>query len=163
MKPLPSQMLDPRSKSVWRLNDVIWITVAMLPIMGAAFALTFVPETAGLARTMLIISFIVWILAVVVWVLILPPIRYARWRYEITPEYLDIAKGIFWRKRYIIPFIRVQNTDTRQGPIMRMFGLSSVTVSTAASEHIIPGLDVAVAEELRDRAAEFARIAREDV
>ena len=46
---------------------------------------------------------------------------------------------------------------------MRAFGLSSVTVATAAGEHEIPGLETSVAEELRDRAAEFARIAQEDV
>ena len=63
----------------------------------------------------------------------------------------------------IFPFIRVQNTDTRQGPILRMFHLSDVTIATAATEHVIPGLDAQTADELRDRAAEFARLAREDV
>ena len=96
-------------------------------------------------------------------VVLLPPIRYARWRYELTPDYLDIARGIFWRKRFVIPFIRVQNTDTRQGPILRAFGLSSVTVATAAGEHEIPGLGIEEADVLRDRAAELARLAREDV
>ena len=94
---------------------------------------------------------------------VLPPIRYVRWRYELHDDYLDIAKGIIWRKRYIIPFIRVQNTDTRQGPILRAFGLSSVTVATAAGEHAIPGLANDVADQVRDRAAELARIAREDM
>ncbi|MEG2459398.1 MAG: PH domain-containing protein, partial [Raoultibacter sp.] len=89
--------------------------------------------------------------------------RFARWRYELTQDYLDIARGIVWRKRIIIPFIRVQNTDTRQGPILRAFALASVTVSTAAGEHAIPGLEAEVAESLRDRAAELARMAQEDV
>ena len=99
----------------------------------------------------------------IVWLVVLPPIRYARWRYEVSEDYLDIAKGIIWRKRYTIPFIRVQNTDTRQGPILRAFGLASVTVATAAKEHEIPGLQFDAAEQLRDRAAELARLAREDV
>ena len=163
MKPLPANQLDPRVRNVWRLNDAIWITVVMLPLLGTAFGLTFVPEVAGVARVALIASFVVWVAMLVVWLAVLPPIRYVRWRYEVTPEYLDIAKGIIWRKRYTIPFIRVQNTDTRQGPILRLFGLASVTVSTAAHEHEIPGLEVSVAEDLRDRAAELARIAREDV
>ncbi len=163
MKPLPALQLDPRVKNVWRINDAIWITIFMLPLLGTFFALTFFDAAKGVAWVLLVVSFVVWVLLLIVWVLVLPPIRYVRWRYEITPEYLDIAKGIIWRKRYIIPFIRVQNTDTRQGPILRLFGLASVTVSTAAHQHEIPGLDTAVAEELRDRAAELARIAREDV
>ena len=44
-----------------------------------------------------------------------------------------------------------------------MFGLASVTVATAAGEHEIPGLAFDVAEQLRDRAAELARLAQEDV
>ena len=163
MKALPANQLDPRVKNVWRLSDAIWITVLMLPVLGAFFAFTFFEELAGLGRVLLIVAFVAWVAMLVVWVCVLPPIRYVRWRYEISPDYLDIAKGIIWRKRFIVPFIRVQNTDTRQGPILRMFGLASVTVSTAANEHEITGLDASVAEELRDRAAEFARIAREDV
>ena len=100
---------------------------------------------------------------VVLFVVLLPKIRYARWRWGVTDEFLEIAKGIIWRRRTVIPFIRVQNTDTRQGPLMRAFGLADVTVSTAAGEHVIPGLAAADAEALRDRAAELARIAREDV
>ena len=100
---------------------------------------------------------------VVLFIVFIPKIRYARWRWGVTDEFLEIAKGIIWRRRTVIPFIRVQNTDTRQGPLMRAFGLADVTVSTAAGEHVIPGLAVADAEALRDRAAELARIAREDV
>ena len=163
MRALPEQKLDPRIKNVWRINDAIWI------ILG--FVCCFVPfaivvavdpgeSWVGVVCIALVAALVVML---VIFLVILPPIRYVRWRYELSDEYLDIAKGIIWRKRYIIPFIRVQNTDTRQGPIMRAFGLSSVTVATAAGEHEIPGLDAEQAEQVRDRAAELARLAREDV
>lgn len=120
------------------------------------------PEEEWAGFVALIVA-VVFAVLFIVCVIVLPPIRYARWRYELTPDYLDIARGIFWRKRFIIPFIRVQNTDTRQGPVLRAFGLSSVTVATAAGEHEIPGLANEEADVLRDRAAELARLAREDV
>ena len=87
-----------------------------------------------------------------------------RWRYELPATTSISAKGIAWRKRFVIPFIRVQNTDTRQGPILRAFtGLSSVTVATAAGEHD-PGLGSTSLEQLlRSQAAELARLAQEDV
>ena len=94
---------------------------------------------------------------------VLPNIRYVRWRYEVGEHELDIMRGIFWRKRFVIPFIRVQNTDTKQGPIMRSFGLAQVTVSTAAGEHEIPGLEVEEADALRDVIATQARLAQEDL
>lgn len=163
MKEMPSNQLDPRVKNVWRINDALWIVVvfACLAITPAIF-LT-VPSLEQLGRLILSIVGVCFAVVLVVWLVVLPPIRYARWRYEVSDDYLDIAKGIVWRKRYTIPFIRVQNTDTRQGPILRAFGLASVTVSTAAREHVIPGLKFEAAEQLRDRAAELARIAREDV
>lgn len=116
MRALPEQKLDPRIKNVWRINDAIWI------ILG--FVCCFVPfaivvavdpgeSWAGVVCIALVAALVVML---VIFLVILPPIRYVRWRYELSDEYLDIAKGIIWRKRYIIPFIRVQNTDTRQGP-----------------------------------------------
>ena len=163
MKEPPSEHLDPRIKSVWRINDAL--SVALLAIVFIVpFALVGVlADDASWAFIVVLAEVVAAIVALVLVVAVVPPIRYARWRYELSPEYLDIACGIIWRKRYVIPFIRVQNTDTQQGPVLRAFGLSSVTVSTAAGSHQIPGVDNATAEALRDRAAELARLAREDV
>ena len=163
MKEMPANQLDPRVKNVWRINDAIWITLIFACAVITPLLLTASHETVELGRLLLMIVVALYVVALIVWLIVLPPIRYMRWRYEVSPDYLDIAKGIIWRKRYTIPFIRVQNTDTRQGPILRAFGLASVTVATAAKEHEIPGLQFDVAEQLRDRAAELARLAREDV
>ena len=160
MKEMPVNQLDPRVKAVWRINDAIWITVIGLCVALGIVPLMLIP---GVGMWPLIALGVCMAVVYIVWLIVLPPIRFMRWRYEVSEDYLDIAKGIIWRKRYTIPFIRVQNTDTRQGPILRAFGLASVTVSTAAKEHVIPGLQFDVAEQLRDRAAELARLAREDV
>ena len=163
MGELPANKLDPRIKRVWRINDFIWITLIALCAAVPWVIVTVLDASEGFTLIYGAIALACYVVALIVFLVVLPPLRYARWRYEVHEQYLDIALGIIWRKRYIIPFIRVQNTDTRQGPIMRAFGLASVTVATAAKEHVIPGLDAAVAEELRDRAAELARLAREDV
>lgn len=162
MRDVPQFQLDPKIKNVWRINDAVWLTVVFL-ICFVPFLIAALAEPASWILVVLVVEAVAFVAALVVWLAVLPPIRYARWRYELSEDYLDIAKGIVWRKRYIIPFIRVQNTDTRQGPILRAFGLSSVTVATAAGEHAIPGLALDVAEQLRDRAAELARLAQEDV
>lgn len=163
MRELPVNQLDPKIKSVWRINDAIWIVIGFL-ICFAPFAIVTVvaPEESWAIGIMAIVAIVFAALAILC-IVILPPIRYVRWRYQLTDDFLDIAKGIIWKQRIIVPFIRVQNTDTRQGPIMRAFGLASVTVATAAGEHEIPGLIMSEAEVLRDKAAELARIAREDV
>ena len=162
MNGTPQSKLDPRVKNVWRVNDVIWIVLGYL-CCAAPFVICAAVEPAPWAFALIAVLSAIAAVLLVVFLVVLPPIRYVRWRYELHDDYLDIAKGIIWRKRYIIPFIRVQNTDTRQGPILRAFGLSSVTVATAAGEHVIPGLANDVADQVRDRAAELARIAREDM
>ncbi len=166
---LPSQSaseskLDPRIKSVWRINDALWIVVcAIICIVPFLIVLLAADEDAAWAGTVMLLEVIAAVALLVVFLGVLPSIRYARWRYRVSEDYLEIRKGIVWRKHYVIPFIRVQNTDTRQGPILRAFGLASVTVATAAGEHEIPGLRTQDAELLRDKAAELARLAREDV
>ncbi len=164
MKELPANQLDPRVKTVWRINDAVWICILFLCIIAVPLLIAlFDSASSDWAWPATGVAIAAWALVLIVWLVVLPPIRYARWRYQLSEDYLDIAKGIIWRKRFVIPFIRVQNTDTRQGPIQRAFGLASVTVATAAGEHEIPGLAFEVAEQLRDKAAELARIAQEDV
>lgn len=162
MRDLPANQLNPKIKNVWRINDAIWLTVVFLCCF-VPFAIAAAVESAGWMFVVLAALAALYVVGMVVWLVVLPPIRFMRWRYELSDDYLDIARGIVWRKRFVIPFIRVQNTDTRQGPILRAFGLSSVTVATAAGEHEIPGLGIEEADVLRDRAAELARLAREDV
>ena len=56
----------------------------------------------------------------------------------------------------MIPFSRLQFVDTRQGPLDRMLGLSSLVLHTAAvgSSTSIPGLPTPEAEGLRQRLAD---------
>lgn len=163
MRPMPANQLHPKVKHVWRINDAIWITLAYACCAVGFFIAALVEPEAGWAWIVVGAMTAIWAACLLVWLIVLPPIRYARWRYEVGEDELDIARGIIWRKRFVIPFVRVQNTDTRQGPILRAFGLASVTVATAAGEHAIPGLAFEEADVLRDRIAQRARLAQEDV
>jgi len=162
MKELPKNQLSPKIKRVWRLNDMIWLTLTFLLCAGI-FGFVFLATLELWSLIMTLVMLALYVLGIIIFIGLVPPIRYRRWRYEVNEDFLDIARGIIWKRRFIIPFIRVQHTDTNQGPILRAFGLASVTVSTAAGNHSIPGLDSVTAEQLRDRAAELARIAQEDV
>jgi membrane protein YdbS with pleckstrin-like domain len=169
MRPLPTRKLDKRIKRVWRLsaaiNVLIWSLLFILPVWGLRefgsegpthelyFFFTFILLGLVLAAVVFFILFVI----------VVPSIRYRQWSFEVLDEEIDIHKGIFWRTRTIIPLIRVQNVDTKQGPILRANGLSSFTVATAAGEHEIPGLKVEEADQLRDHVAVLARIAQEDV
>ncbi|MDR1421769.1 MAG: PH domain-containing protein [Coriobacteriales bacterium] len=172
MRALPTRKLDKRITRVWRLsaviNVVLWSLVCIAPV-AISWAMATNDSNATDHETFIWLNIALFVMAVfavilfVVFVIIVPKIRWIQWSFEVLEEEIDIHKGIFWRKRTIIPLIRVQNVDTKQGPIMRANGLASFTVATAAGEHEIPGLDVAEADRLRDHVALLARIAQEDV
>ncbi|MEX0721647.1 MAG: PH domain-containing protein [Balneolaceae bacterium] len=94
---------------------------------------------------------------------ILPKLRWKRWRYDVSEKEIDMLRGIIITTRTLVPINRVQHVDTRQGPIYRKFGLSSVTISTAATTHEIPALDDATADALRNTIATLVRRVKEDV
>jgi len=149
--------LDPRIKSLWRLKYAIIVT--LVGVAGGV-GIYLLNERFGLGTKPYIILGVLVLLAYVVCIAVLPKMLYLRWSYDLSDGYLDIQKS---GRHYVVPFIRVQDTETKQGFLLRMFNLSSVTISTAANDHVIPGLASDVAEQVRDRAAELARIAHEDV
>ena len=158
------QKLDPRIKNVWRFSDTIVLTILFLCIIAVGgIALLVDADTAWWAEPYCLITAIVYVVTLLLFWFVITPLRYIRWRYALSKDFLDIKRGIIVHKHTVVPFIRVQNTDTRQGPLLRMMGLASVTISTAAGSMEIPGLPAAEAETLRDQAAEFARLAKEDV
>ncbi len=88
---------------------------------------------------------------------VVPELRWRRWRYEIRPDEVDLQRGIFWISRTLVPLARIQHVDTRQGPLQRRFGLSTVVLYTAAGPNQIPELSTPAAERARDRIAELTR------
>lgn len=158
MRPDPSERIDTRAVTVWRIAAA---ANALVPIVAAGVAV-------GLGLDGL---FPLWValtiagplaLFGIVLVFVVPKVRWMRWRYEVTEAEVYLLHGLWLRKRTLIPMTRVQHVDTKAGPLLRFFGLSSVTVATAAGEHEIPALSDEAADELRDRIAALARVT-EDV
>lgn len=96
-------------------------------------------------------------------VLFIPEFRWQRWSYQVDEHEIDLQSGILIITRTLVPVRRVQHVDTRQGPILRSYGLADVTISTAATTHRIPALNEETADEMRDQISKFARLAKEDV
>ncbi|WP_020402770.1 PH domain-containing protein [Gracilimonas tropica] len=95
--------------------------------------------------------------------IVFPKLRWKRWKYDISEKEIDMLRGIFIKKRTLVPINRVQHVDTRQGPVYRKFGLSSVTISTAATTHEIPALDDETADKVRDTISNLVRKVKGDV
>lgn len=161
MKDLPSGRLDRRILTSWRVEGAIgalflalFITVPVFVARAVFPDMPFWPLVVGLALP------VAWL---ILFVVVIPPIRYSRWRFEVDEEEIDLVRGLIIISRTIIPLVRVQHVDTSRGPILRWLGLANVTVATAAGNHTIPALSLEEADSLRDRIARWAREAKEDV
>lgn len=155
MRAEPRQRIDTQALKVWRLTGGVvslfaWLFVIGMTGLTIRFGwLWMIP--VGLAVLALLFS--------ILQIVIIPAIRWRRWRYEVSENEVDLKYGVFVVTRTLIPMVRVQHVDTIQGPFLRMYNLASVTISTAAGQHEIPALALEAADELRDRIAELARVA----
>ena len=64
-----------------------------------------------------------------------------------------LRRGVLWQIVTHVPRSRVQHTDVSQGPLERRYGLGTLVVYTAGTDHArvaLPGLAHEVARALRD-------------
>ena len=82
-----------------------------------------------------------------------PAIDYRHTFYRVDDEGIEIRRGVYWRAVINVPRSRVQHTDVSQGPLERRFGLGTLVVYTAGTDHAkvdLAGLDHDVALQIRE-------------
>lgn len=159
MRDVPKNRISERALTVWRLSALISSVIGWV-ITIAVLVLTIIFEwTYWIFIGLVILS----VLETIVSIFVLPKLKWKRWRYEVHEHEIDLQRGVFIVKRTIIPMIRVQHVDTQQGPLLRKYQLATVTVSTAATVHEIPALDLEEADQLRDYISKLARVDEDDV
>lgn len=135
------------------LGGIAWSVPVMIGALVAAGALA-AADVPGVLAWLLRVA---GLLVVVLGGIVLPPLRWRYWRYEVRDEEIDLLRGALVVTRTLIPMTRVQHVDTARTVLSDMFGLRSVTVHTAAGSHSIPALQPAEAAAIRDRIAVLAR------
>ncbi|MCY8757214.1 PH domain-containing protein [Bacillus haynesii] len=159
MRSEPKNQISRDGVKVWRITACITSFVLMLAAAGLIAAGVIFKWSVWIG----ILSGAVWLGISFVIIIIIPNIRHRIWRYEVHENEIDIQHGIFVVTRVIVPMVRVQHVDTSQGPILRKYNLASVQISTAATTHSIPALDVEEADQLRDSISRLARVTEDDV
>ena len=156
--------LDPKVVGLWRIQALISFGTFFVPVslVAAGGLFTVLGMGAALAAALGSMGLLLLVL-LIVQVGLWPPLSYDRFRYAVREEDLWVARGVLFRQQSVIPHVRIQHVDTRQGPVERVFGLSRLLVYTAsgmAADGGIPGLDTATAHALRDDLAR--RVGGED-
>ncbi len=158
----PKERIDSRALQAWFFSGLLWglfllfFPVAYLLLVNL-LPLWDLPELYGWLGTAAVGVF------TLVVAVIIPRLKMHFWRYEIRDDEIDIQHGIIVIRRTLIPMNRVQHVDTEHGPVMRFFGLATLRISTAATNHRIPALSREKAAELRGEISALARVSDEDV
>ncbi|WP_079504351.1 PH domain-containing protein [Mesobacillus jeotgali] len=155
----PQKRISERALTVWKITACLHSLVVWV-LAGGLIAITIIFD---LQKWIIGAAIAVAIIYSYLFIFFLPRLRWKRWRYEVREQEIELQYGVFIVKRTLIPMIRVQHVDTLQGPLLRKYQLSTVTVSTAATVHEIPALDMEEAESLRTSISRLARVADEDV
>ncbi|MGW1095240.1 PH domain-containing protein [Streptomyces sp. NPDC002455] len=142
----PRNRPDRRAVGWWRAQWLLLTAapVAVLGILGAFIA----PA-----------RFWLWTPAAVLAVLglscaVLFPLWWFRThRWEVTDEAVYVRTGVLLREWRIAPMSRIQTVDTVRGPLEQLFGLATVTVTTASAKGAvrIEGLAHDTAADLAER------------
>lgn|SRR5699024_3249529 len=159
MRQPPINRIAPDAIKAWKISAAIAEGVLWL-ITIALFVLAFIFEFSywyGL------VAIFISGVSTFFTVFLLPKLRWRRWRYEVFEQEIYIQHGILIVSRTLVPMIRVQHVDTKQGPILKKYKLASVEISTAATTHEIPALLEEDASELRDKISALARVDEDDV
>lgn len=159
MENQPAQRISKRALTLWRIYGVIQVAIVVLLTIGLAVAVFL----WNWPWWLLLIALGIILIELIVTIWIIPTLRWKRWRYEVSEQDIDLQYGIFIITRMLVPMVRVQHVDTEQGPLLRKFRLSTISISTAATIHKIPALDENEAERLRQSISSLARVAEDDV
>lgn len=152
------QKIPRRAVKAWRINSLWSLLAWIVPVY------LYVMYTRGAGSGWLAAaSAVAALLFVLVMIVIIPKLRWREWYYHIDEHEIELQNGILIVKHTLIPVNRVQHVDTRQGPVLSSFNLADVIISTAATSHRIPALDVETADQVRKKISTFAQKAREDV
>lgn len=155
----PRRRLAPASKTLWRLTAGLYLLPALLVASWGGSAL----RAVGAGGVLPWLPLVAAVLGVGLAVVVLPPLRYRRWRYEIRDDEIDIRHGALSIRRTLVPMTRVQHVETRSGPLQGAFDLATVVFHTAAGENLIPQLPEKEADDVRRRVASLARASTDEL
>lgn len=138
----PSQRVSPHARKLWLLESAGEGVFTLVVVLGAGAL--WAPFDVRWWMVVLLVA------AVLASVWLVPAWKYAVHRWEVTATAVYTQTGWWARERRIAPMTRIQTVDYSEGALERLFGLATVTVTTASAAGAlrIAGLDKALAQRL---------------
>lgn len=148
-----TRQLDPRVITVDRLSGVIHAAVIAVVLVVALLVVVVSSRVPDAAKPIAALAWVGAAFAIGYWTYQWPAVAYRHASYRVGAGGIEIRRGVVWRRTITVPRSRVQHTDVAQGPLERRYGLGTLLIHTAGTDHArveLRGLDHAVASRIRD-------------
>lgn len=155
--PEPQKKISKKAINVWRVTDFIQNLIGLIIIGGLIFSFHYFNwvHWVGIILYMLLGLVVI----IMIYELTIRPVLLQKtWRYDIDENYIQLKYGFINKYSLIIPMSRVEYVNTNQGPILRHYDLSVLTIGTITSANAIPAIPVAEAQEIRELIIHLAEL-----
>jgi membrane protein YdbS with pleckstrin-like domain len=139
----PRHRVSRRAINWWATQAALEVVAVLVPLVIGLFSWAdarpwLIPGTAAVAVVGLS------------YLLVMPQWRFRVHRWETTDDAVYTAAGWISQQWRVAPMSRIQTVDTERGPLQQLFGLATVTVTTASAAGALrlAGLDRSVADDL---------------
>lgn len=148
-----------RPSSSWLAYRYLQVLIGLLNqfigvgVMAVVFVTKLGKAGVALALALAVVEFFV-----VGFALVVARVDYDLRHYLVGDRSLRVAQGAWKREEVTLSYANVQNIEVLQGPLERLFGFKSLTVSTAGSDgspqddasHLVTLVGLENADELRE-------------
>ena len=111
-------------KRLWHLiNFIIMAFMVLIAVLIMLVARTFWAPAIVLTGIIVLDAFYIWYISA----------YYKSLEYCIEPDGVKANRRVFWRKKTTVPYRKITNVDITQGPLERLYGLSTIHVQTAGA------------------------------
>jgi len=132
----------------WFIVDFMLLTLPVLSFTIIPFLLA--SDFEGFIIGITLAGVLILVVIFISWV----RLYYRSMWYELRDDEMTWKRGVWFRRTGIVPYNRITNLDVIQGPVMRILGISTVSIQTA-------GYSGDSAPEIRIEAIEHAEELRE--
>jgi membrane protein YdbS with pleckstrin-like domain len=122
---------DPALKTYWLVTRVMGTGLAILLLESPLIVLATLAGTTTpflLLLAVLVLLFLIIPMAVYA---AYSSLEYGNYTFNIEKTHLTISRGILFKQSTTVPYSRVQGVTTNAGPLMRRFGIATISVATA--------------------------------
>jgi membrane protein YdbS with pleckstrin-like domain len=129
----------PSPKMMMLYATYLIMTIIPLYALGIGISLAIAYYAESFAAEIFALAYFLPLTVVTLFTIFWIPNYFKSIKYLFTETDVRVEIGVWWRERHAIPYSRIMNVDTIQGPISRIYGLGTVDIYTAGYTGVAGG------------------------